>query len=393
MATPKKAQFIDLLVILINWKHVLISITFFSMVISYVAIYFFIDEEFEASSIILPSEDNSTAGFAGLMKNLKGLPLDFAGGLSNKELSTYNTIVYSRSVLDSVIDKFNLGDVYKYNKANPEWREKLLKRVTKDITAKETKDMAYEITVNSTTPKLAADITNYLVELLNNKIVDLKNKKSRENRIFLAKRVEEIKENLALSEDSLRRYQEKSGMYDAKEQVRGLVSAYTSLETDLITKQIEESILGNLLDKNSPKLHSVKVEVDEFSKKLSKLRTEGEPNGLIQSLSSLPKKTLEFLRFYREVEINSTILEFVIPLYEQAKFEEQKDLPILQVVDYAIPPIKKSFPPRTIFTILIGFGVFLITFFFILLKENEYLNNSEKYLYLKTNLFKWKVRE
>lgn len=392
MATLKKAQFIDFLVILVNWKHVLISITFFSMIISYVAIYFFIDEEFEASSIILPSEDNSTTGFAGLMKNLKGLPLDIAGGLSNKELSTYNTIVYSRSVLDSVIDKFNLGDVYKYNKANPEWHEKLLKYLTKSITAKETKDMAYEITVVAKTPKLAADMTNYIVELLNNRIVELKNKKSKGNRIFLANRVEEIKQNLTLSEDSLRAYQEKSRIYDAKEQVKGLVATYTSLETNLITKQIEESILGNLLEKNSPKLQNVKVEVEEFNKKLSKLRTEGEPNGLLQSLNSLPKKTLEFLRYYREVEINSTILEFVIPLYEQAKFEEQKDLPILQVVDYAIQPVKKSFPPRTIFTILIGFGTFLIIFFFILIKENENLNNSEKYLYVRTNLFKWKVK-
>lgn len=391
MATPQKARFIDLLIILVKWKHVLITVTFFSMIISYLAIYFFIDEEFEASAVILPSEDNSLTGFAGLLKNFKA-PIDLAGGLSNKEFSTYNTIIYSRSSLDSVINTFNLGEVYDYNKSNPEWREKLLKRLAQDITAKETKDMAYEIKVVSLSPKLAADITNFLVELLNKRIVELKNKKSNENRMFLEKRVVEIKQNLALSEDSLKFYQEKSGMYDAKEQVKGLVASYTALETTLITKQIEKSILTTIVDKNSPALQNINVEVEEFNKKIANLKAQGEPNGLIQSLNSLPQKTLKFLRYYREVEINSTILEFVIPLYEQAKFEEQKDIPILQVVDVAVPPVKKSFPPRTIFTILIGFGVFLIVFMSVLVKENENLNNSEKFLFVKSNLFKWKVK-
>jgi uncharacterized protein involved in exopolysaccharide biosynthesis len=90
------------------------------------------------------------------------------------------------------------------------------------------------------------------------------------------------------------------------------------------------------------------------------------------------------------VEINSAVLEFLVPLYEQAKFQEEKDIPVLQVLDEAIPPTKKSYPPRTIFTLLISFGAFLFAFFSILAYENGNWVRSEKILYVRRNLFRWK---
>jgi len=107
-------------------------------------------------------------------------------------------------------------------------------------------------------------------------------------------------------------------------------------------------------------------------------------------MQSLPQNAIDYYRNFRNVEINATILEFILPLYEQAKFEEQKDVPVLQIVDYAVPPVKKSFPPRLVFTLLITLGAFIICFFFILLRENDNWQNSEKYVYVRKNLLKWK---
>jgi capsule polysaccharide export protein KpsE/RkpR len=209
----------------------------------------------------------------------------------------------------------------------------------------------------------------------------------------LEKRLTEIKLNLRQSEDSLRKYQEISGIYDAKEQIKVLVGAYSTLETELITKQIEESVLRNLLDKNSPQLNSARIQVEEFKKKLDDLKNQGEPNGLIQPISKIPKRTLSFLRYFRDVEINTAILEFIVPLYEQSKFDEQKDLPVLQVVDYAIPPVKRSYPKRTVMSFLIAIGVFITSFLMILIKENEEINKSEKAKYIRANLFRWKPKK
>ena len=249
--------------------------------------------------------------------------------------------------------------------------------------------MAYQIEVRASSPELAANITNYIVELLINKIIELRTQKSRNNRIFLENRIAEIRTNLTASEDSLMVFQKKSGIIYPEEQFKGIVTAYSELETNLITKQIQKAIMEELKGKDSPSAQSLELEVTKFENKLREMRLKGDTEGIIPSLKTLPENATDYVRYYREVEINNAILQFITPLYEQAKIEEKKDIPSLQVIDYAVPPAKKSFPPRTIFTLLITFVIFLITFIFILIKENKNLQDSVKMEYIKNNIFKW----
>ena len=141
---------------------------------------------------------------------------------------------------------------------------------------------------------------------------------------------------------------------------------------------------------NSPLVNNITLEVNEYERMIRKMKNTGSPEGTIPPLDELPEKGINYFRLLREVEINSKILEFILPFYEQAKVEEKKDIPTLQVIDNAIPPEKKSYPPRTIFTLVITFGVFIITFFFIIIKENQNWQQSEKFLFIRKNLFRWK---
>jgi uncharacterized protein involved in exopolysaccharide biosynthesis len=51
-----------------------------------------------------------------------------------------------------------------------------------------------------------------------------------------------------------------------------------------------------------------------------------------------------------------------VPLYEQAKIDEKKDYPVLQVIDYAVPPGKKSYPPRMLFALVGAASVTIIVY-------------------------------
>ena len=65
----------------------------------------------------------------------------------------------------------------------------------------------------------------------------------------------------------------------------------------------------------------------------------------------------------RDFEIQNKVLEFLYPLYEQAKIEEQKNIPAVLVLDPAVPPEKKSSPKRTIIVL----SAFLLSLFFSIL--------------------------
>jgi len=391
MAEDKKIDLLDYIVILVKWKKFLIALLFPFMIITYLGIYFLIEEQFDSTALLVPAEDTSLGGIAGLIGGLgSNLPFDIGAG-SSPEMNMYNTIIYSRTNLQKIIDKFDLYKVYKLSPEVKDYKKKAIEALSGSISASETEFSAYEIKVRANSPQLSADITNYIVLLLNEKLIELRTEKSKNNRIFLKDRVAEIRITLSKSEDSLMRYQEQSGILAAEDQVRGLIETYTTLETELITKQIEQSIIEKLRGKNSPQFETVNMEVIEYEKHLEEMKRKGGPSGLIPALNSLPEKVINYFRLLREVEINSAILEFILPLYEQAKIEEKKDIPTLQVIDDAIPPAKKSFPPRTILTLLITFSVFLVAFIFILMKENKNLQSSEKMRYIKENMFRWRT--
>lgn len=382
---------LDYLIIIVRHKKMLFGATFLFMVVFYLLIFFFVDEQFKANATIIPSQDNSISGLAGALGGLSDLPFDIGGLNSNPEIGLYNTILYSRSNLERVIEKFNLWEVYNLDKSVPKEVKRAREALFNSINTEETDDGSYVIVVSMPNPELAADVTNDLVEYLNNKIIELKVKKSRNNRIFLGQRLAEVRSNLKNAEDSLKIFQKQSGMLNPEEQIRGLISVYSKFEQQLIVKEAQKEILNELVSENSPQLKSLNLEIDFLEKRIKDLQSEGKTNSIFVPFASIPQKAVDYYRYYREVEINGTILQFVLPLYEQAKLEEQKEIPVIQIIDYAIPPEEKYFPPRTLFTLLWGILIFLILFSYILLKENKNIANSEKLLFIRKNLFKWNI--
>jgi len=387
MAEYKGIDILDALIFFVKKKRFLAILFSASLILSYLLIYIVIDEQFEATATIIPVEDESASGLSGMLKGLKGLPINLGGASSVKsEINRYNTIIYSRTSLEEIVQAFNLYKVYQIDTTNKEYREKAVKRLRKEIVTNETDEDAFEITVRSDTPQRAADIVNFIIGTLNDKIIQLKVSKSKDNRMFLEKRVADVKNDLHASEDSLKIFQESSGLIDVKSQLPEVMTVYSSLEADLMSKELKKSVLENLYDKQSPEVKSLGMEINEYQKKLDDLRRQGEKGGLMIAMKSLPATTLEYLRRFRQVEINSTLLEFIIPLYEQAKIEEKKDYPILQVIDNGVPPAKKSYPPRALFALLAAFFTTLSYLTYTFLKGNVERSANPKIIFLREEL-------
>lgn len=391
MQDKNKYEFLDYLVLFTKRKKFLIGTTFLFMVLFYLVVYFFVEERFDATATIVPSQDNSISGLASTLGGISDLPFDLGGISSNPEIGLYNTILYSRSNLERVIEKFNLWEVYNLDKSVPKDVKRAREALFNSINTEETDDGSYVIVVSMPNPELAADVTNDLVEYLNNKIIELKVKKSRNNRIFLGERLREVRRNLKNAEDSLKIFQKQSGMLNPEEQIKGIISVYSQFEQQLIIKEAQKQILQEILSTNSPKIKSLDSEIEFLGKKINELKKDGKNNSIFVPYASIPEKAVDYYRYFREVEINGTILQFVLPLYEQAKLEEQKEIPVIQIIDYAIPPEEKSYPPRTLFTLLWGILIFLVLFSYLLLKENKNIANSEKLLFIRKNLFKWNI--
>jgi len=359
----------DYLDFLVKHKELFLVVFLVSSIIGYLLIFFFVEDQYEATVVLIPRSDDVTSAVSGLLRATKGLPLGLGAKSSRSDVDLYNTVIFSRSMLEDVIAKFDLLKAYKLDTTALDHMELAVKRLKKEIQTKETEESAFVVTVRAGTREGSADMANYIIRRMNERIIDLNTSHSRDNREFLGQRVDEISAALRTAEDSLRFFQERTGLLDAKSQLQGIITANTTLETELEAKKLQEGIMERMYDRESPQVKELKMQIDVYQKKLGELRSQREPGSPLLPLGQLPLMAVEFLRRYREVELNNLLLEYVLPLYEQAKLEEKKDYPVLQVIDNAVPPAKRSYPPRTVFALIGSCSVTLLVYLFLLARR------------------------
>lgn len=386
MAEPRGIELFDFLILVVKRKRLFILITILCLGLSYLTVYFLIPPEYDSKGLIVATEDfNSMGGLGSIAQGLNDLPLANLGlkGLSiNDKYDLFTTLIYSRTNLEKLVNKFGLMKDYGTDKMY-----KAVKNLKDKITVDVDEHNAFVVTVRASSPDKAAKMTNFLLNDVNSQVIKLNIQKSKNNRIFLEGRYNAMKENLKNAEDSLKVFQQKTGLLYAENQIKAIMEEYTQLEGNLIEKQIEKSVLAKIYGAKSPQAENAEITVNEFQTKLDELKSSGKGDGILLALNSLPEEALRYYRYYRNINIYSTLLQFLLPMYEQAKFQEQKDVPVLQVVDYGAPPERKSYPPRTLFALLITIFVDSAILLFLFLKEMISKTENQKLLFIKKEIF------
>jgi tyrosine-protein kinase Etk/Wzc len=395
MDSPKGFHLLDYIEFAVKRKKLLVLVFLTALVISYATVYFLIEEQFEASALIIPRQDESSSLANSVLRGIKNVPLNLGSSSPNNQMDLYKTIIYSRTMMENVIRKFNLVSVFRLDTSDVAYMEKAIKRLTSEVSTKETEESAFVISVRTNARRRSADMTNYIVHAMNGRIVDLQVSRSRDNRMFLEQRVQDLKNEIRAAEDSLRDYQERTGLLDVKSQLQGILTTHASLETEFAGKQLQLNIMRRLYANNSPQVRELQIQVEEYEKKLNELRLHGDPGGPLLALKSLPTTSVGFLRWYREVEIDNLVLEYVMPMYEQAKFDEKKEYPVLQVIDYAVPPATKKYPPRVLFALIGACSLTILVYVLLILRATARSAIDPRWFAIadEAKRWRWKSRE
>jgi uncharacterized protein involved in exopolysaccharide biosynthesis len=106
-------------------------------------------------------------------------------------------------------------------------------------------------------------------------------------------------------------------------------------------------------------------------------RGKSEGAGQAPAIAGVPAASLEYQRGMREVKYRESLLDLLTKQYELARVDEAKDVPIIQVMDKAVPPEMKSRPHRAFLVGSIGFlSIFLAMILAFLL---ESFHNAREY--------------
>ena len=268
--------------------------------------------------------------------------------------------------------------------------EKTIKKLKSCIDVEISPEMAYIITVRSSSPEKSVKMSNYLLDKVKKAVIELNVKKAKENRIFLEDRYNSIKADLACAEDSLQIFQQSTNFFEIDNQVKAIIDAYSKFESDLALKEIESSVFTKIYGSNSPQAENSKIALDVYRNEFNKFKSGKANNSIFIGLQNLPEHAKYYVRLYRNVEVFNTMLEFIIPLYEQTKFEEVNSVPVLQVIDNPSLPEKKSYPPRTLFTFLITFIIVFTISQVLFFRDYLDKTENEKLKTIRAGLFNFK---
>ena len=78
----------------------------------------------------------------------------------------------------------------------------------------------------------------------------------------------------------------------------------------------------------------------------------GDESGLLPGAAKLPENGLAYVRALRDVRYQEALLEAIAKQYELARVEEARDSSLIQVLDVATPPDRKSGPKRALITMV-----------------------------------------
>jgi tyrosine-protein kinase Etk/Wzc len=366
MTENPKPGFMGSLNILVKWRR-FFFVNFLVVALLAIAVVFVLPKWYRATASVLPPKDQGLLNLFGsassVLKGLTAIPR-IGGFTPPSGAYNYFAILKSRSALEQVARKFDLIHVYDIGDSSMEKTIKALKENT-DFEFQD--DDYITIDVYDKDPTRAADMANYFVEILNSMSITLGSQEAKGNREFIGQRLDETRANLRGAEEALKLYQEKTGMMMTPEQTSS-VSAVAELYALKAKKEIELAVLERKVSADNDLLQQLKLELHELDKKLL----------------TFPQAGLESFRLYREAVTQQKILEVLIPLYEQAKINEQKDIPVLLVLDKAVPPQMKVRPQRALIVLVtmslyVCFSIIAIFLLHGFLRRGRASNTVEKW--------------
>jgi uncharacterized protein involved in exopolysaccharide biosynthesis len=134
------------------------------------------------------------------------------------------------------------------------------------------------------------------------------------------------------------------------------------LRAQVVAKEVQIQSMRSFAAEDNPALILAKQELTALQAQLAQLAGSQNDAGSDINLSKgrVTGAGLEYLRRYRDLKYNETVFELLAKEFEVAKLDEAQEGSIVQVVDAAVPPDKRSFPPRTLIVLLLTLVGFFI---------------------------------
>lgn len=340
------------LIVLAGWKKWIAgAIATTTAVVAVVVML--LPNRYTATARILPPQQQSQAVSAAVMGQLAGAGAFGAMAGSGLGLKNPNDIyvgmLKSRTVEDALVRRFELMKVYRDGR-----RSDAEKDLEKASSISSSKEGFINISVEDEDRRRAAAIANAYVEELRILMQHVAVTEAGQRRLFFEQQVKEAKDNLAAAEDALKKTQEKTGVIQLDGQAKAIIESVVELRAKIRAKEVQIQAMRSFATNQNPDYLVANQELAGLRAQLAQMESQqGEGGGDIAiPTGNVPEAGLEYARRVRDVKYYESVFELLAKQYELAKLDEARQGAVVQVIDAAIEPDRKSSPRRGIIIVL-----------------------------------------
>jgi tyrosine-protein kinase Etk/Wzc len=304
--------------------------------------------------ILPPQQQQSTSAvLAAQLGALSGL----AGGLAGIKTpgDLYLGFLRSRTVLDAMIERFKLKELYGVGLT--EDARRALEGAMKASAG--AKDGIITIEVDDRDPKRAAEMANAFVEELRRLTNTIAVTEAAQRRLFFETQLKQSKDNLTKSEIVLRG----SAVSEAtlKTVPQSTLEVIARLRAQITAQEIKLASMRTYMTDSNADLRVALEELGALRNELSKAEQS--------NTAKAAGEGAEYVARYRDFKYHETLFELMAKQYELARLDEARQGTVIQVVDAAQIPERKSKPKKAATAVLTTLATFVVTVLFVLTRH------------------------
>ena len=363
---------LDVLLVLAKYSYMVIY-TSIAVAMLTLLVLCCIPNQYTARASLLPPQQNLTMS-AQLLDSLGGgtLPSANSGGLGGMAAGLlglkspgeiYVGMLTSNTILDRIIERFNLRELY-----GAKFIESARKDLSNSAVISAGQDGLITIEVTDENPRQAAAMANAFVEELDNLLQRMASKEAMSRLSFLEKELAQASHNLTKAEETLRTFSEQRSVIQIEDQTKGMLEYIASLRAAIDAKEVELQVLRQQATPFNYQVINLETELKSLKEKLRAAEAQTDQTcigDVCIATSKVPALGLEYIRLYREVKFQEGLYQLYTRMVEIARIDMVRDVSVIQTVDQAIPPEKKSNKrglPAMLTGIATGFMMIFVAF-------------------------------
>lgn len=338
----EETSLLDHLIVLAKHKKLVLGLPAGAAIVAAV-VSLLLPNIYTATTKVLPPQQSQSATtallaqFGALMSGGVGPPL----ALRNPN-DLYVGMLKSRTISDSLIARFDLQELYD-EKTMVDTRRQLARNTNIGFG----KDGIITIEFEDRDPGRAAAVANGYVEELYKLTTSVAVTEASQRRLFFENQLKQTRDQLAKAEISLRGAIEKGGLAGIDVQSRAILEPSAQLRAQIALREVQLGAIRVFATDQHPDIARLQHEISSMKRELTKLEGGDGKSEPLPATSA----GYENLRRFRDMKFLERLAELLTQQFEAAKIDEAKDFSIVQVLDRAIEPDRKSKPRRLLIVV------------------------------------------